>query len=114
MLPCPPVKLATWNVNSIRARLDRVTAWLQARSPDIVCLQELKVEADKFRTDEFVYKMAWLERLRAYLAPRVRPDLPLVLCGDFNIAPTPEDVYDPIAWEGQCLFSLEERAALSR
>ncbi|MCU0293062.1 MAG: exodeoxyribonuclease III [Thermoanaerobaculaceae bacterium] len=35
--------LATWNVNSIRARLPRLLAWLQRRSPDVVCLQETKV-----------------------------------------------------------------------
>jgi exodeoxyribonuclease III len=37
------VKLATWNVNSIRARLDRVLAWLADRRPDVACLQETKV-----------------------------------------------------------------------
>jgi exodeoxyribonuclease III len=37
------MRIATWNVNSIRARLERVTAWLQAQSPDVLCLQETKV-----------------------------------------------------------------------
>jgi exodeoxyribonuclease-3 len=36
--------VATWNVNSIRARHERLLAWLQRRQPDVVCLQELKVE----------------------------------------------------------------------
>src|SRR5678815_302642 len=36
--------IASWNVNSIRARLDRVKAWLEATRPDVLCLQELKVE----------------------------------------------------------------------
>lgn len=40
--------LATWNVNSIRARIDRVTAWLGERKPDVVCLQETKVEDKDF------------------------------------------------------------------
>ncbi|HPC82072.1 MAG TPA: exodeoxyribonuclease III [Thermoanaerobaculaceae bacterium] len=35
--------LATWNVNSIRARLPRLLAWLERRRPDVVCLQETKV-----------------------------------------------------------------------
>ena len=39
---------ATWNVNSIRARDERVRAWLLARKPDVVCLQELKCEEEKF------------------------------------------------------------------
>ena len=36
------MKIATWNVNSILARLERLRAWLQKVQPDIVCLQELK------------------------------------------------------------------------
>lgn len=41
------MKIATWNVNSIRARLDRLLAFLQRAEPDVLCLQELKVtEAD--------------------------------------------------------------------
>ncbi len=40
--------LATWNVNSIRARLERVLAWLDRTRPDVVCLQELKVTNDAF------------------------------------------------------------------
>ena len=43
-----PVKCVTWNVNSIRARLHRVTAFLKAHQPDVVCLQELKCTADVF------------------------------------------------------------------
>ena len=45
------MQLATWNVNSIRARNDRLLAWLQSRSPDVVCLQETKVTDDLFPTD---------------------------------------------------------------
>jgi exodeoxyribonuclease-3 len=40
--------VATWNVNSIRARLARVVPWLEARRPDVVCLQETKVEDKDF------------------------------------------------------------------
>jgi len=36
------MKIASWNVNSIRARLDQVTAWLKARTPDVLLMQELK------------------------------------------------------------------------
>ncbi len=47
------MKLATWNVNSIRAREARVRAWLAQAQPDVVCLQELKVEAAGFPTALF-------------------------------------------------------------
>jgi exodeoxyribonuclease-3 len=42
------VKIATWNVNSVRARLDRLVAWLARHSPDALCLQELKVADEAF------------------------------------------------------------------
>jgi len=42
------VKLATWNVNSIRARLDHLLDWLARRQPDVLCLQETKVVDELF------------------------------------------------------------------
>jgi len=42
------MKVATWNVNGLQARLAFVLHWLRARQPDIVCLQELKLSGDKF------------------------------------------------------------------
>ncbi len=42
------MKIATWNVNSIRAREERVLAWLEREQPDVLCLQELKVEDKDF------------------------------------------------------------------
>src|SRR5690349_10931157 len=45
--------VATYNVNSIRARLDRVLTWLGRAACDVVCLQELKVADDEFPRDAF-------------------------------------------------------------
>lgn len=42
------LKIATWNVNSIRARLPRVLAWLEAERPDVLCIQETKVRDEDF------------------------------------------------------------------
>ncbi|MEQ8965328.1 MAG: exodeoxyribonuclease III [Azospirillaceae bacterium] len=42
------IRIATWNVNSIKARLANVTAWLESTAPDVVLLQELKCEASGF------------------------------------------------------------------
>jgi exodeoxyribonuclease III len=178
------MKIASWNVNSVRARQERLVNWLKAHQPDVLCLQELKcVDAD-FPTEAvrevgyhavthgqktyngvailaktepsdvvrglsdgvedsharliaatvngvrvvsayvpngqavdspaYVYKLEWYARLRRYLDSRHQPDEPLVLCGDWNVAPEPIDVYDPAAWEGQTLFTLKERDALQR
>jgi exodeoxyribonuclease III len=48
------VKVATWNVNSIRARLDHALDWLERVKPDVLCMQETKVLDDDFPTDEFM------------------------------------------------------------
>ena len=178
------MKIATWNVNSIRARLERVVDWIGKHQPDVLCLQETKVTDDAFPADEvrklgyeiachgqrtyngvailsrtpladvergfgdgddaaqarliaattagvrvmsvyvpngervgsdkFQYKLAWMERLRRYAVARVAAGGPAVLGGDFNVAPAPLDVHDPVAWEGSVLFTEEERAALGR
>jgi exodeoxyribonuclease-3 len=47
------VRIATWNVNSLRARLSRVEEWLAAAVPDVVCLQETKVAGDAFPSMAF-------------------------------------------------------------
>ena len=45
--------LATWNVNSIRARDQRVRAFVEAKQPDVLCLQELKCEERQFPLEWF-------------------------------------------------------------
>ena len=47
------LSVATWNVNSIRARMDLLLEWLQGNEPDVVCLQETKVADDAFPVDVF-------------------------------------------------------------
>lgn len=180
------LKIATWNVNSIKARKERFAAWLQRHEPDVLCLQELKVEADAFphelataagyrsllnaqRTyngvailakrelvdpqhgfgegsavddpqarhveatvagirvislyvpnggdgagEKWTYKLAWLERLLAYLARTHDPRKPLVLCGDLNIAPDDKDVARPDEWRNTVLCLPEVRRAFER
>lgn len=47
------MRIATWNVNSVRTRLEQVVAWLERERPEVVCLQETKVEDGLFPTDAF-------------------------------------------------------------
>jgi len=175
------IKLATWNVNSIRAREESVLRWLRAESPDVLCIQETKVEdrlfpedgfanlgyhvvsngrkawngvavisgpepevvaeslpdgfledqkrllAVKFpwatvlnvyvpnggsvESDRFGDKLAFLERLADY-ASMLAGKGPLIVMGDFNVAPGPEDVYDPQLLDGSVCFHPEERKRL--
>jgi exodeoxyribonuclease-3 len=181
-----PVRIATWNVNSVKQRVPRLLPWLDQRQPDVVCLQETKLGDDSFRelladelaqrgyefaahgeatwngvailsrvgldevfaglgdempgfphpearavaatcagirvssvyvpngrvpdSDHYRYKLAWLESLRGAVAGG--PDA-TVVCGDFNIAPTDEDVFDPEAYAGQTHVTPPERKALA-
>lgn len=60
-------------------------------------------------SDKFVYKMNWLTALEAWLKDELTRHPHLVLMGDFNIAPTDLDVYDPVAWKDQIHCTVEER-----
>ncbi len=178
-----PVRLATWNVNSLVARLPRLLAWLEAVRPDVVCLQETKVAESAFPALElaalgyevaahgagrwngvallsrvgfedvrrgfadepaftevearaisalcggvrvwslyvpngrtldsphYVYKLAWLAKLRDALHVEDAASAPVALCGDFNIAPTDDDVWDPGQFTGSTHVSAAEREA---
>ena len=62
-------------------------------------------------SDKFVYKLNWLSKLQNWLTEELQQNQRLALLGDFNIAPTDQDVHDPKAWEGQNLVSAPERNA---
>jgi exodeoxyribonuclease-3 len=196
--------LATWNVNSVKARLPRLLDWLADKRPDVVCLQETKQPADGFpfaevgelgyeiahhgegrwngvallsrvgldhvtrgfkgdpgwagepeagaqdgadaalfaaeprlearavgatcagvrvwsvyvpngRTPDsphYQYKLRWLEAFRDTVAEELASG-PFVVCGDFNVAPTDADVWDPALFVGSTHVTGPERAALA-
>lgn len=60
----------------------------------------------------YTYKLDWFAALNDWLADELSRHERLVLTGDFNVAPRPEDTYDPDKWEGRILCSPPERAAL--
>jgi exodeoxyribonuclease-3 len=63
--------------------------------------------------EKFEYKMNWLAGLYDWLSEELEEHSRLALLGDYNIAPSDEDVHDPKAWEGQNLVSPEERDAFT-
>ncbi len=179
------MKIVTYNINGIGARLQNLLKWLGQTSPDVVCLQELKAPQDNFPVDairdagyqviwhgqkswngvailskgttpvevrrvlpgdpedahsryieatlddvvlgclylpngnpapgpKFDYKLRWMERLIVHGAELMRADRPVVLAGDFNVIPTPKDVYKPERWVDDALFRVETREAFGR
>jgi exodeoxyribonuclease III len=177
------MRITTWNVNSLRVRMEHLGRWLASHAVDAMALQELKLadehfpraeiealglhavcygqktyngvailsraeakdvvtgipgDADPQRrviaasigpvrlvnvyvpngqavgSEKYTYKLAWLERLRTYLAELLAKHEHLLVAGDFNIAPEDRDVHDPAAWEGSVHVSPPERAALAK
>ncbi|HET8914338.1 MAG TPA: exodeoxyribonuclease III [Propionibacteriaceae bacterium] len=180
------VRLATWNVNSIKQRVPRLLPWLDQRQPDIVCLQETKLANEALTellgeqfdsrgyelaahgevqwngvailsrvglddvtlgveggpgfphpesravsatcggvrvhsvyvpngrmpgSDHYQYKLDWLAAFALQLRDGPQD---AVVCGDMNIAPTDEDVFDPEAYVGQTHVTAPEREALAQ
>ena len=62
-------------------------------------------------TDKFAYKLRWMERLNRHARDLLALEEPLVLCGDYNVIPDPEDADKPEGWLGDALFQPESRAA---
>ncbi len=60
-------------------------------------------------SEKYHYKLTWLTHLHTYLQQQLKHYPQLVVVGDFNIAPSDQDVYDPLAWAGQVLCSKPER-----
>ena len=178
------MRVATWNVNSLNARIDRVLEWLELLQPDVVGLQETKLAQADFPAAAFAdlgydsahhgqgqwngvaivsrvgltevrpdfadgnapdrdarvlwatcagvrvascyvpngrslddehyeYKLAWLDRLQADLSEHASPTEPVVVMGDFNIAPDDRDVYAPASHVGATHVSEPERSRLA-
>lgn len=63
---------------------------------------------------KFDYKMAWLKELRRHAKSLFKADAPVILIGDFNIIPSPRDVYKPERWEKDALYAPEARALYAK
>ena len=177
--------IATFNINGINRRLPNLLGWLEARKPDVVCLQELKSLTRDFpekaiadagyhavwvgqkawngvailtrgrapvttslllpgdADDEqaryieaavngivvaclyapngnpqpgpkFDYKLAWMERLHKRATTLRKSGAPIILAGDYNVAPTDLDIYPTCSWDDDALIQPESRAALRK
>ncbi|WJR75314.1 exodeoxyribonuclease III [Bradyrhizobium sp. NP1] len=62
---------------------------------------------------KFDYKLAWFARLRRHAATFIKQELPVVLAGDYNVAPTPRDIYPTRSWDKDALIQPKSRAAFA-
>lgn len=63
---------------------------------------------------KFDYKLAWLERLSRHATALRKTGAPVVLAGDYNVAPTELDIYDTRSWDDDALIQPQSRAAFSK
>jgi len=177
------MKIATYNINSIRNRLPRLLEWLDEAQPDCVCLQELRIYDEEFPAAEieasgygaiwrgqkpryngvailargtqpvetrrdlpgdrddvqaryleagingvlvgclyapngnpqpgpkFDYKLAWLARLARHAKSLRDSGVPVVLAGDYNVVPTPADIYATTSYDDDALVQPQSRDA---
>jgi exodeoxyribonuclease-3 len=63
-------------------------------------------------SEKYQFKLEWIARLRKFLDQQCDANRPILLCGDFNVAPEDRDVHDPALWAGKILCSDAERAAV--
>jgi exodeoxyribonuclease-3 len=181
------MRVATWNVNSLKIRLPRVEGWIAEAQPDVLCMQETKLADDAFPhlafaslgyesvhhgegrwngvaiaskvgigdvttglgdgvvdpydgdarvlsatcggirfttvyvpngravdTEFYERKLVWLDRLVERITTGHSPTEPLVVCGDWNIAPEDRDVWDPVKVSGGTHVTPAERERLAR
>jgi exodeoxyribonuclease-3 len=63
---------------------------------------------------KFDYKLAWFERIIAHAGDLIAADVPAILAGDFNVVPTPQDIYPTRSMDGNALVQPDSRAAFAR
>ncbi len=100
------MRIATWNVNSVRSRLEQVVAWLEREGPDVLCLQETKVEDAAFPAEAFTALgyTAVISGQKAYNGVAILSRLPL------------EDVrigFDALLPDGPALALSEQKRVIS-
>ncbi|MDM8566717.1 exodeoxyribonuclease III [Candidatus Halobeggiatoa sp. HSG11] len=85
---------------------------LGATYQDIRILNLYVPNGTSLESDKYQYKLNWLKHLHNYVQTAIKQHEKLIILGDFNIAPTDDDVYDPKVWVNRIIVSPKERAAL--
>lgn len=63
---------------------------------------------------KFDYKLAWFERLITHAAELMKAGVPVILAGDYNVVPTPQDIYPTRSLDNNALIQPESRQAFAR
>lgn len=101
-------------VTDVPGLLDPQRRIMAATIGDVRVINLYVVNGKEVDSDKYAYKLHWLKKVGEYIEQQAQQHERLIVLGDFNIAPTDDDVYDPIAWSGKILCSAPERDALQR
>ena len=93
---------------------DRQARYIEAAVSGIVIASLYLPNGNPQPGPKFDYKLAWFERLIAHAAELMAANVPVVLAGDFNVAPTALDIYPTRSWDDDALVQPESRAAFTR
>lgn len=93
---------------------DEQSRYIEAVINDVVICCLYLPNGNPYPGPKFEYKLKWMERLIARAQELMDSGAPVVLAGDFNVIPTPLDVYKPERWVNDALFRVETREAFER
>jgi exodeoxyribonuclease III len=92
-------------------RDDREARYIEAAISGIIVTSLYLPNGNPQPGPKFDYKLDWFRRLRLHAAKFVKQDLPVVLAGDYNVAPTGLDIYPTRSWDKDALIQPKSRAA---
>jgi exodeoxyribonuclease-3 len=93
---------------------DRQTRYIEAAVNGILIASLYLPNGNPQPGPKFTYKLAWFERLIAHAAELITADLPVVLAGDYNVVPTPQDIYPTRSLDKNALIQPQSRQAFGR
>lgn len=93
---------------------DREARYIEAAVKGIIVTSIYLPNGNPQSGPKFDYKLDWFRRLRLHAAKFIKQDIPVVLAGDYNVAPTPLDIYPTKSWDKDALIQPKSRAAFKQ
>jgi len=90
---------------------DREARYIEAAVRGIIVTSLYLPNGNPQPGPKFDHKLDWFKRLRAHAAKFIKQDIPVVLAGDYNVAPTELDIYPTKSWDKDALIQPKSRAA---
>ncbi len=92
---------------------DREARYIEAAVRGVVVTSLYLPNGNPQPGPKFDYKLEWFRRLRSHASKFIKQDIPVVLAGDYNVAPTELDIYPTKSWDGDALIQPKSRAAFA-